>query len=160
MKLGCPLLVIASLAFSGCMDSSGSARVGAFVVDVSLSHAAKEQFSRSGESVIVSATYLADPATDAPTRMIDEIGMVDLGSAQVDLPDGEGRAAFDGSAFRNDRLRFIEGEALVNINVWSGRKSSPDNLLDCDMFQDSVTVAARQPIAIDCRLLDEDDEGA
>ncbi len=41
------------------------------------------------------------------------------------------------------------------VNVFSGRHSSPDNLLDCDFFQDKITVAARAPIPIHCKLIGE-----
>ncbi|MGY0559039.1 hypothetical protein [Lysobacter sp. A421] len=131
----------------------------AFTVDVTLSDSAKEQFSSSGETVIVGATYFADPAADAGEDVINDVGQVDLGSALVTLP-GEGQAAFGSGGLQRDRLDLIEGEPQVNINVWSGRKSSPDNLLDCDMFQDAIAVAASQPVAIDCRLLDEGNQGA
>ena len=127
----------------------------AYTVEVTLSDAAKAQFSRSGESVIVGATYFADPAPDAGEDVINDIGQVDLGSAQVELA-GEGPAVFGGGGLQRDRLRFIEGEPQVNVNAWSGRKSSPDNLLDCDMFQDAIAVAAREPIKLKCRLSAED----
>ena len=41
------------------------------------------------------------------------------------------------------------------INVFSGRHSSPDNLLDCGLFQDKIAVAARGPIQIRCKLIGE-----
>lgn len=131
----------------------------AYTVDVTLSDSAKEQFSSSGETVIVGATYFADPAADAGKDVINDVGQVDLGSALVTLT-GEGQAAFGGDGLQRDRLDFIEGEPQVNINVWSGRKSSPNNLLDCDMFQDAIAVAASQSVAINCRLIDERDQGA
>lgn len=131
----------------------------AFTVDVTLSDAAKEQFGLSGETVIVGATYFADPADDAEKDIVNDIGQVDLGSALVTL-SGEGQAAFGSSGLQRDRLDFIEGKPQVNINVWSGRKSSPNNLLDCDMFQDAIAVAASKPVAIDCRLLEEANAGA
>lgn len=46
----------------------------------------------------------------------------------------------------------------VNVNVYSGRRSSPDNLLDCGMFQDTLAVAAQSPVRISCGLIGEPGE--
>ena len=77
-----------------------------------------------------------------------------MGRVQAEIPTA-GTATFDGSALQQDKLGLIQGEPQVNINVYSGRKSSPDNLLDCGMFQDSVVVAAKAPIRVDCKLIAE-----
>ncbi len=68
---------------------------------------------------------------------------------------GAGSADFDGTGFLSDRLDLLQGQPQVNINVYSGRKSSPDNLLDCDTFQDTLSVAAEVPIALHCKLITE-----
>lgn len=126
----------------------------AFDVDVVLSDAAGKRLKESEESVIVAAMYYADGKEDVPPDLLNEIGVVDIGRAQIELA-AAGRAAFDGSAVLRERLGFVEGDPQVNVNVYSGRRASPDNLLDCDLFQDAVRVAAANPVRIACRLIEE-----
>jgi len=143
----------------GTADSPATAAADqyAFTVAVTLSDKARKQFDKSGESLVVGAAYFAAPAANAPKDIVNEIGTIDLGRKEKELA-GSGEVTFDGSALKRDRLTYVEGLPQVNINVWSGRKSSPDNLLDCDMFQDAIAVAARKnPITLHCRLIGEPD---
>lgn len=125
-----------------------------FSVQITLSEKARQRMASPAETSIVSATYFADP-TPAASDQANEVGQIDMGKTQVELAL-PGTATFDGSALRQDRLALIQDEPQVNINVYSGRRSSPDNLLDCGIFQDTVTVAASKPITIGCKLIDEE----
>lgn len=151
--------------FATCFASVGTAGTAppmdgtmpspyAFQVIVSLSEAARKKLGDAGESVIVSASYYGDGKPGLPPKILNEVGQVDIGRAQVEL-QGMGRAMLDGSAVQRERLDFIAGDPQVNVNVFSGRRSSPDNLLDCDFFQDSIGVAAEMPVEINCRLIAE-----
>lgn len=130
----------------------------AFSVEVSLSDAAKRQLGLTGETVIVAASYFAGGREGVAADEFNDVGLIDLGRVEVEL-DGEGTAILDGSGVRKDRLGLVEGEPEVNVNVYSGRRASPDNVLGCDMFQDEVRVAAGKPIRIACRLLAEENDG-
>ena len=69
---------------------------------------------------------------------------------------GGGAAQFAPRRYDRSRLAYIEGGKLqVLINVYSGRRSSRDNLIDCGIFEDSIDVAARAPIKISCKLIGE-----
>ncbi|MCW5580817.1 MAG: hypothetical protein KIS72_05725 [Luteimonas sp.] len=125
----------------------------AFDVEVALSDAARKRLGDSGESVVVAAMYYAAAKAGAPAGVLNDVGMVDIGNARVEL-EGQGRAAFDGSAVLGERLEFTEGEPQVNVNVYSGRRSSADNLLDCGFFQDTLAVATAAPVRIACDLID------
>lgn len=126
----------------------------AIVVGVTLSDSAAEKISGSGETIIVSATYFADPPPGAASELVNDVGLMDLGREELELTRA-GQVTLDGRHVDPIRLKLASGLAQVNVNVYSGRRSSPDNILDCDMFQDSVQVAARAPIKISCRLLSE-----
>lgn len=132
---------------------SGQEALG-FKVKVTLTDAAKTSFAKSGESVIVSASWFGAPKPGIDKSQIDEIGQVDLGRKDVTLP-GEGTATFDGSAVQRDKLGLIADAPQVNVNVYSGRRTSPDNLLACDMYQGSVSFAASKPVQLHCALLTE-----
>ncbi len=126
----------------------------AFDVDVVLPEATRERLQVAKESVIVSASYFADGKQGLSAGILNDVGYVDVGRAQIEL-FGEGRAAFDGSAVLRERLDFIEGDLQLNVNVFSGRRSSGDNLLDCDYFQDTLRIAVAKPIRITCRMIAE-----
>jgi len=129
----------------------------AFVVDVRLSDAAKPRFGLFGESILVSARYYGDPADGQAGSAVNDIGQIDLGMAEVDL-SGEGLAKFDGNALLRSRRTLVQGDPQIEISVFSGRRTSPDNLLNCDMFQGSLPDAVKAPVHIGCRLLSEDED--
>jgi hypothetical protein len=79
-----------------------------------------------------------------------------LKRAQIELAASGGTAHFAAASFDEKQLGLIEkGEPQVNINVYSARKASQDNVLDCGMFQDTLQVAAQEPIKIECKLIAE-----
>lgn len=131
-------------------------RFNSYQVDVTLSPQARARLQEGGETIIVDADYYGAPV-QAAMDLADDVGRLDLGRAQRELA-GAGSANFDGSGFLADRLGMIEGEPQVNINVYSGRKSSPDNLLDCDFFEDALSVAGAAPIMLHCMLIGESSE--
>ena len=47
-----------------------------------------------------------------------------------------------------------QGPQLL-INVYSGRKSSPNNLLDCGIYEGSLQAIQGQSIPIACKLIGE-----
>jgi hypothetical protein len=54
------------------------------------------------------------------------------------------------------KLRLVKGDAInVAVGVFSGRRSSPDNLLDCGSSNDKLTLAAGKPVTFHCKLIGE-----
>ena len=122
-------------------------------VEVSLSPAAQSKLAKDKETIIIAADYYGTP-TAAAADQANEVGQLDLGKAEHELAQA-GAVDFDANGFMSDRLGLVEGAPEVNINVWSGRHSSPDNLLDCEFFQDALAVAAKAPIRLHCKLIGE-----
>lgn len=129
-------------------------RFSPFQVDVTLSPAAQAKLQAGRETIVVDADYFGAPVP-AAIDLADDVGQLDLGRDVREL-SAAGSANFDGSGLQTDMLDKVEGAPQVNINVYSGRKSSPDNLLACDFFQDSLDAAASAPIAVHCTLIDEE----
>lgn len=98
--------------------------------------------------------FYGTPAEGVDPAALNDIGLVDLGTANIEM-DAAGTATIDSQSVIGDRLHLIAGEPEVNVNVFTGRHTSPDNLLGCSIFQDAISVARRQPMQIDCRLLTE-----
>ena len=149
------LLIAALLAPSARATPPGAADPYGFVVEVSLSPKAKARLARLHETITVSASYYGDPAAGA-MKHADEVGQIDLGRARVEIPGAGGRAVIPGASVRRPRLAWLATTAPeVNVNVFSSRRSGPDNLLDCAFFQDTVTVARKAPVKLACKLIGE-----
>ncbi|MBZ0088314.1 MAG: hypothetical protein K8F33_09485 [Thermomonas sp.] len=127
----------------------------AFSVDITLSPPAAQQLSRHRETIKLAAFYYGLPKPGLPEGIDNEMGQVFLGETELEIPGADGRADFDGKGVQTSRLRYIEGEPQINLNVYSGRRSSEDNLLDCDFFEDAVRVAHAAPLKIHCKLIRE-----
>jgi hypothetical protein len=126
-----------------------------FVVAVSLSPKAAARLAHPKETIMISADFYGD-ANAKGQRLQNEGGQIVLSPGQKDEIPGAGVAKFHGPKYDKTKLAYVDDNGLqVLINVFSGRHSSPDNLLDCDFFQDKIAVAARATIPIHCKLIGE-----
>lgn len=145
----------ASLESGAAPVQGDAASPYAFSVDITLSPPAAQQLSRHRETIKLAAFYYGLPKPGLPEGIDNEMGQVFLGETELEIPGADGRAHFDGKGVQTSRLRYIEGEPQINLNVYSGRRSSEDNLLDCDFFEDAVRVAHAAPLKIHCKLIRE-----
>jgi len=126
-----------------------------FAVAVSLSPKAAARLAKPKETIVISADFYGDSNGKSP-RMENQVGQIVMAPSQKTEIPGAGMARFHGPKYDKTRLAYVDTHGLqVLINVFSGRHSSPDNLLDCDFFQDNIAVAARAPIPIHCKLIGE-----
>lgn len=145
----------ASLESGAAPVQGDAASPYAFSVDITLSPPAAQQLSRHRETIKLAAFYYGLPKPGLPEGIDNGMGQVFLGETELEIPGADGRADFDGKSVQTSRLRYIEGEPQINLNVYSGRRSSEDNLLDCDFFEDAVRVAHAAPLKIHCKLIRE-----
>jgi len=125
-----------------------------FSVDVTLSPAATKRLASLSETIIVAGGYYTAPPVREGSPE-NPSGAVDLGRETVELLK-PGRATFSvANADPNDPALADKGNVSVLINVFSGRRTSEDNLLDCGIFEDGVAAAVRQPVRIHCTLIGE-----
>jgi len=135
----------------------------AFDVEITLSRAAREHLVAQRESLIAGAEYFGYPSARAQEAHVpgSENPWLTLHREQIELEgaqlDGTPTARFPAVTFDPEQLAWTEAPDApqVNINVYSGRRSSPDNMLECGMFQDTLAVAARTPIRLSCGLIGE-----
>ncbi len=143
--------------------SEVSAESNAFTVEITLSPAARERLATQHESLIASADYFGYPSAQAQAQHVpgSENPWLTLHRAQIELEgaqlDGTPTARFPAVTFDTKPLAWTDAPDApqVNINVYSGRRSSPDNLLECGMFQGTLAVASRAPIRLSCSLIAE-----
>lgn len=156
-----------AIALSGCgsgvapsfTDAAGPSAEAwpdkfAFMVAVTLSASAEKKLRQDAESIVVSVSYSGAPAQDTTAGDINDIGLVDIGRTEATLYVS-GTVVFDGRAADRGRLGMTAGEPEVLVSVYSGRLSSPDNILDCDTYQEEVRRASGKTLHLSCRLLSE-----
>jgi hypothetical protein len=126
-----------------------------FTVKLTFSEKASTTLIARKETVVVAAYLWGDPKPGAPKRYVDEMGQVNLGEVDSEVaPDKD--APFQDFKLKKDALQQLDshGPQLL-INVFSGRKSSPDNLLDCGIYEGPLKTAAQANIKTACKLIGE-----
>ena len=127
----------------------------AFSLDISLSPQAAAKLAVLKEGISIAATFYGDP-TPAAKRHADEMGQIGLGNERVTISGTGGTARITGRTVDSSHLSWIKGRSVqVNVNVFSARRSGPDNILDCDIYEGPVAAAAASPRPIRCKLIGE-----
>jgi hypothetical protein len=135
-----------SRAMDGSMD---------FSVDVSLSSPALAKLKGLKEKIIILVVWYGEP-TNATRKRANEIGQIELGTEQLRLPASGGRVEITGRSVQVKHIDWVKDRAVqVNVNAFSARLSSPDNYLDCDVFEDTLVVARAKPVQMVCKLIGE-----
>lgn len=122
-------------------------------VKVTLSPKAEEEVRRTGAVVSVEATYAGDP-NKASSGKANEMGVIELGKAREELKES-GTVTFSKDVIDKTRLGWTIGQPQVMINVFSGTKPSPANILGCKFYWETLFVAGKAPVEIACSLLSE-----
>jgi hypothetical protein len=126
-----------------------------FSIDVSLSPQAAAKLAALKEQIVVSVLWYGEP-TKAARKHADEMGQIDLGKEEARLPGSGGRAEITGRSVQLKQLDWVKDRAVqVNVNVFSARLSGPNNILNCDLFDDNVVVARSKSVQIACKLIEE-----
>jgi hypothetical protein len=145
----------AGLAMAGSAGAAPDWTVGPnFSVTVSLSPRAAARLAHPKETIMISADFYGD-ANAKGQSMQNDGGQIELAPSQKDEIPGAGVAQFHGPRYDKTKLAYVDDGLQVLINVFSGRHSSPDNILDCDFFQDKIAVVAAATIPIHCKLIGE-----
>lgn len=122
-------------------------------ISVTLSPAAKAAFASNGETIQLEVIYGGDPTQEGQSR-INELGVVELGRVRREVKDGE-TVTLSEDVLDKQLLDLTIGQPQVMVNVTSGRKTSADNLLACDFYWETLSVAGTSGVNIPCKLLSE-----
>ena len=129
-----------------------------FDVAVKLSPKAKAELVAKGETVVVSVSFEGGPKPGTPKNYVGEDGQVmGLGDRTVEVAPGA-TARFGKLQANKDALRWVQGAQGglgVLVNVYSGRKASKDNVLDCGIYEGPLSTIADSVVPIDCKLIAE-----
>ncbi len=126
-----------------------------FTVKVTYSQKAMDKLVAAKETVIVAGYLTASPKVGTPMQYVDHMGELGLGEVHQEIAPGA-IAMFTSVKPNQAMLKWVDssGPQLL-INVYSGRKSSPDNLLDCGLYEGPLAAVQGQSIPISCKLIGE-----
>jgi hypothetical protein len=127
-----------------------------FGVKVQFADAATKKLIDSQETIIVAGYFTARPKQGTEARYLDiKSGDVVLGDVRSEIRPGES-AIFDELNLNPGALARMDSQGPhILINVYSGRKSSKDNLLDCEDYDGAFGSIHGRIIVISCQLIDE-----
>ena len=128
-----------------------------FEIEVSNSSKAGRTLANRKETVIVSAMFNGEPLS-AQDR--DDIGMMPVLDKNIELSGKNHVARFEGLKFSRKQLdKLADKDINLLINVFSGRKSSEDNLLDCGIMQMKASEFGNKRFVLSCKLIGESGAG-
>lgn len=139
----------------GLRSIGDSLLVPSFEILIELDEKANHKMISQSETIIVSAELFGTPKDSVDSSLLTELGELYLATPTIEL-DKPGVAKFD-----NIRISKTSYEALADrdfivlINVFSGRKSSNDNLLNCEMLQEPISKVAGKTHSLKGKLIYE-----
>jgi hypothetical protein len=153
------LLVTAALSPAFAQQQSAKptppAVVPGFTVTVTYSQKAMATLVADKETVIVVGYLYGFPIQGTPKQDVDHVGQIDMGEVKKEVAPGA-TAKFDSVKLNQPMMKWVDSQGpQLLINVYSGRKSSPNNLLDCGIYEGSLQAIQGQSIPIACKLIGE-----
>ncbi len=125
----------------------------AYDIALTVTPAATAALTAKKLKITISALYYGNvtPATQSMADPSD--GTLHLNTDAVAVDPKDQTVHMTGAGVDPARLKYIVGQKpLVQINLFSGPKLTPANLIQCDTFQDYVTSAQDKPLPIHCDL--------
>ena len=127
-----------------------------FSVRVTYSQKASETLAAKSETVIVAGYLYGFPKKGTPKKYIDHMGQIGIGDDvhQEIIPGAV--ATFGAIKLDQAMLQWLDSQGpQILINVYSGRKSTPNNLLDCGIYEGPLAAVQGQTVPISCKLIGE-----
>jgi hypothetical protein len=126
-----------------------------FSVNLALSERAKKTLSERKETVVVAGYVTGFPKPGTPKQYVSDMGEIALGQVLAEVEPG-GDVNFNELKLRPDALKQVDAQGpQLLINVFSGRRSSKDNLLNCGIYDGSLKAVQGRKIPISCKLIRE-----
>jgi hypothetical protein len=132
-----------------------AATVPGFTVTVTYSQKATATLAAGKETVIVVGYLYGFPIQGTPKKDVDHVGQIDMGEVKKEVAPGA-TATFDHVKLNQPMMKWMDSQGpQLLINVYSGRKSSPNNLLDCGIYEGALKAVQGTSIPISCKLIGE-----
>jgi len=127
--------------------------VQGFNIEVTLSEKAKKELTGRKETIAVFGFLTGNPKPGALKKYFSHPGPIGLGEFDAEGPLGKvikvGKIKVRQDAFEQTDKQ----DPKLLINVVSGRKSSEDNLLECDDYEGPLKAIQGSTVPIACKLI-------
>lgn len=156
MRMVLPAILLAFAASGTATAQRAPARPAAgFTINITYSPRAAAEMARRHEGLTVAAYYQGEP-TRAARRHANEEGLVDLGDETQTVPGRAGPVTVTGRNLQVAHLAWVRpGTTRVNVNLYSARRSGPDNILDCGIVEGLLPQIAGRTHQVRCKLIVE-----
>ncbi|MCL9807635.1 hypothetical protein NAT51_19085 [Flavobacterium amniphilum] len=139
--------------------SKDSLTVPSFTIQLNLSDQAERKLQLENETVILDIEFIGTPKNrihqDYKYEYYDENGRIKIGKKTFELKS-ERNIVIDSCKISKGLLDLIKDKAyFTTISVVSGRKSSENNLLDCEFVMKNIETIKNQTILINGKLIGE-----
>lgn len=135
----------------------GSVILPPFEIEVKSSQKATQTLTRDKETIIVAAFFSGIPSDP---KNENEIGTLDFLQPSIELTGNEKVARFENLKIPKSEFNKLKDKDIdLLINVYSGRKSSQDNLLDCGLLEMKASKFGNKRFVIGCKLIEESPGG-
>jgi len=129
--------------------------IPAFEIKVSLSPKAEEKLKARKETIIVAAYFSGQPK-DTTIAEFQESGAMSVAVSHTEIRNDSIVAKIEGAKFARSLYDSLADKDIqVLINVYSGRRSGPDNLLACDILDEKMSAAQGKQFTIKGKLIIE-----
>lgn len=135
-------------------EAADSILIPRFEVEVKLSDLATERLRAEKETIIVSVYCSGEPRAGADAN-VNEMGEVSLNTTKIEMTE-PGIARFNHvRVSKKDIANLSDPDFLVSVNVFSGRRSTSENLLDCDILEKSISETKGKLHVLNGKLIEE-----
>ena len=140
----------------GYLEMDGdSVLIPDFEIEVSLSPNAEKKLKEDNETVIVSAMFSGTPKDS----LSDEYQFMGISVKNYNIELTTQRIArFEKIKFHSSILnKLSDTDIFLLINVFSGRRSSENNILDVEILEDKMSEVKGNKYVLKGKLIGEDD---
>jgi hypothetical protein len=106
--------------------------------------------TKAGERVIIAGYFYGEPAPKAKMQS-DEAGQIYLSGEEFTIWPKD-QAVTLGQSLAGAPLDQVV-EPYLNVNIYSARFTSEDNLLDCEIVDDSLKALGSGEHVLNCKLI-------
>ena len=136
------------------VEENDSVVIPSFEIKLSLSDSAEHLLRSRKESVIVKAYYSGVPK-DTLLKEYRDWGKISIHSRSIELTQSR-IAKFNNIKISKETYKALSDKNIeVLINVFSGRRSAKNNLLDCNILQDKISNIKDKSFTLTGKLIDE-----
>jgi hypothetical protein len=159
MKKLAPLslaILAAACGDNAATEAGGDSKAQRYKVELTFTPRTITELRAMGEKVTIANWYYGLAKEGTPEDLREENDQISLGENLMGVDPADQIVSVSVSPFAKDKLKHVDGEPMLLINVYTARKAHPDNLINCGIFDDTLAKAEPTTIEIACDLIKEE----